>query len=288
MAWQWVTTCQSTGIVCLSVITRLLHRPSQKVFSICTAAIYVGQTLLLTGQIEKVFSALKTRTTYTAFESTGSTVPFCRVKRRSASVTCRQVGFSSGKMCHPQSHLAHLPFVSSAFSQSQSLTTQPSALPTGPHYGQQLTKGRCWEITSKQASPSQIMCLKMAHLSVLFFIHKERGLLLLLLQVMVTALKNQVTTRGSSQTHQTSQQFLLLGVIVQGSTAQYKDSGLVRWTGHLVPQEEIWLQMYFEQWMDGLCDIDHTICFSLSLFQGGIRTLGLHGSHHKCAVFENW
>lgn len=40
--------------------------------------------------------------------------------------------------------------------------------------------------------------------------------------------------------------------------------------------------------MGGLCDVDQTVCCSLSLFQGGIRALGLCASHRKCVVLGNW
>lgn len=72
------------------------------------------------------------------------------MKRGSAPATCRQAGYSSGLTCHPHPHPACFPFTPPpAPSKSKSLAIQPSALPTGPHYGQQPTKSCCWEITSQ-------------------------------------------------------------------------------------------------------------------------------------------
>lgn len=149
-------------------------------------------------------------------------------------------------MCHPHCHLARFPFVPPpASSKSKSLATQPSALPTGPHYVQQPTKRCCWEITSQTGKSLTDNVSENGRFvrSVLyqsgegasaakpFWLWSLHGKGRYQLGVAPRPIKHL------------SSSYLLLGVMVQGTTVQYKDSGLVRWIGHLLSRKEIWLQI---------------------------------------------
>lgn len=175
----------------------------------------------------------------------GSIIAFCRMKRGSAPATPRQVEFSSGQVCHFHSHLACLSFAPPELSRSKSLpafcVTQRTRLLSAayqefllrndlPSKGKSITdnmseNGRfVYSVLcqSGEGDPAEkLFCLWSLH-------GKGRY-------------KQGIAPRVIE--HPAAPTSLLLGVRVQGTTAQYKDCGLVRWVGHLLPQKEIRFQI---------------------------------------------
>lgn len=176
----------------------------------------------------------------------GSITAFCRMKRGSAPATPRQAELSSGQVCHFHSHLTSLSFAPPpALSRSEHLpafcVTQRTMLLSAayqeillrnylPSEGKSLTDN----VSDNGRFVCSVLCqsgggVPAAKLCSLWSLHVKGRC------------KQGIACKITK--HPVAPTSLLLGLRVQGTTAQYKDYGLVRWVGHLLPQKEIWLQI---------------------------------------------